>query len=426
MLRRRWFSAIIEGDVVPFPGNPKAPRKTPEKFPKIPSGTKKIPKTKIYKRPQSLIFQKVHKVKPSEPLQFDKKSGKFSPVDEAKDYEGMERHLRAAASKKGLSGKAFRAYVYGAKRRAGWKPNREEAMNEAIDVGKIILKGRKVAEKVIRKLDKPILKKKPLKEGGIFEAHTQGLRKPKTQRERRAAIAAQDQGVRVRGRRRGRSLPSDWDDLDRHMGKHGWKQQKGRKTQYRAEDAMTRADLIEAILEAKSVKRINLLRGPGASSTNDLTYTLSRRIHNQNTPREHQAVNPTFGLRQGLTTDPKIIRARMYKRLLDKVTRRGMSEAILEVAYPGDADIGRYIHMNHLDKNGNGYRHMSRAQYKAQRSMWRTQKNASVHLRDSGFDPARFAGKHNQELQISISHIKKNKIRGKDRMIKPTIPQEIW
>jgi len=108
------------------------------------------------------------------------------------------------------------------------------------------------------------------------------------------------------------------------------------------------------------------------------------------------------------------------------MTREELIEAIMEAAYPGDADIGKYIRMDHLDKRGDGYRHMSRAQHKAQRSMWRTQKNASKHLRDSGFDPARFAGKHNQELQVSIEHLKKNKIRGKDRMIKPTIPQDIW
>lgn len=84
-------------------------------------------------------------------------------------------------------------------------------------------------------------------------------------------------------------------------------------------EQLTREDLIEAILEAKSTRDINLLRGPGNSNKNELAYTLSRRIHNQNTPREHQSVNPTFGARQGLTDDPFVMRTR---RRLRKMFRR--------------------------------------------------------------------------------------------------------
>lgn len=56
-------------------------------------------------------------------------------VEEAlKDYSGdgreakdrrMKIHIAAGARKRGLSGKRYRAYVYGAMRRAGWKPKRE-------------------------------------------------------------------------------------------------------------------------------------------------------------------------------------------------------------------------------------------------------------------------------------------------------------
>jgi hypothetical protein len=80
------------------------------------------------------------------------------------------------------------------------------------------------------------------------------------------------------------------------------------------ECAITREELIECIIEAESTRDINLLRGPGNSNTNSLAYTLSRRIHNQNTPASSQAVNPTFGMRQGLTTDKNIIRQRLIAR----------------------------------------------------------------------------------------------------------------
>ena len=38
------------------------------------------------------------------------------------------------------------------------------------------------------------------------------MRKPRTMQERRAAESSKHDGVPVRGRRRGRNLPSDWDD----------------------------------------------------------------------------------------------------------------------------------------------------------------------------------------------------------------------
>jgi hypothetical protein len=37
----------------------------------------------------------------------------------------MERKLKAQARKKGFKGDRFRAYVYGAMRKIGWKPKRE-------------------------------------------------------------------------------------------------------------------------------------------------------------------------------------------------------------------------------------------------------------------------------------------------------------
>lgn len=38
----------------------------------------------------------------------------------------MERKLRAEAAKKGLNGKKADAYVYGAMRKQGWKPEKEK------------------------------------------------------------------------------------------------------------------------------------------------------------------------------------------------------------------------------------------------------------------------------------------------------------
>jgi len=38
----------------------------------------------------------------------------------------MEAELKLEARKKGLRGKRFNAYVYGAMRKAGWKPSREK------------------------------------------------------------------------------------------------------------------------------------------------------------------------------------------------------------------------------------------------------------------------------------------------------------
>lgn len=38
----------------------------------------------------------------------------------------MERALMAEASKKGLKGKHYNAYVYGTMRRSGWRPEREK------------------------------------------------------------------------------------------------------------------------------------------------------------------------------------------------------------------------------------------------------------------------------------------------------------
>lgn len=39
----------------------------------------------------------------------------------------MERALKKQARKKGLKGEHFNAYVYGAMRKAGWKPDREKS-----------------------------------------------------------------------------------------------------------------------------------------------------------------------------------------------------------------------------------------------------------------------------------------------------------
>jgi hypothetical protein len=81
------------------------------------------------------------------------------------------------------------------------------------------------------------------------------FRAPKTHRERKETERARDQGIKPRGKRSKRGLPSDWDDIDRSgYGKHGWKQNKKRRHQYR-EDVMTREDLIEEILTI-------LLEGP--------------------------------------------------------------------------------------------------------------------------------------------------------------------
>jgi hypothetical protein len=40
--------------------------------------------------------------------------------------KALERQLRARASKKGLRGKRYNAYVYGTMRKTGWKPSREK------------------------------------------------------------------------------------------------------------------------------------------------------------------------------------------------------------------------------------------------------------------------------------------------------------
>ena len=44
----------------------------------------------------------------------------------ADKYERMKAHIAASARKKGLSGKRYRAYVFGAMRDRGWKPKREK------------------------------------------------------------------------------------------------------------------------------------------------------------------------------------------------------------------------------------------------------------------------------------------------------------
>jgi len=40
--------------------------------------------------------------------------------------EAMERELKAAARKRGLTGERANAYIYGTMRKTGWKPSREK------------------------------------------------------------------------------------------------------------------------------------------------------------------------------------------------------------------------------------------------------------------------------------------------------------
>lgn len=41
-------------------------------------------------------------------------------------WKKMEAGLEAEADKKGFTGERRRRYIYGAKRKAGWKPSREK------------------------------------------------------------------------------------------------------------------------------------------------------------------------------------------------------------------------------------------------------------------------------------------------------------
>lgn len=80
------------------------------------------------------------------------------PIHEEKDYEGMKVHLRAAAAKRGLTGKRKDAYIFGAMRRAGWKPTREEDINETMDVlGRVAKKtGKKVKTAYSQNVLRPV------------------------------------------------------------------------------------------------------------------------------------------------------------------------------------------------------------------------------------------------------------------------------
>lgn len=56
-------------------------------------------------------------------------------------------------------------------------------------------------------------------------------RSPRFIAEKRAQFDSEDQGVRVRGARRGHNLPNNWDDELRDFGHRSWKRY--RKTQFK-------------------------------------------------------------------------------------------------------------------------------------------------------------------------------------------------
>ncbi len=49
----------------------------------------------------------------------------------------LERKLKRECKKKGLSKKRCNAYVYGALRNTGWKPKKEESLNNRINKLKV-------------------------------------------------------------------------------------------------------------------------------------------------------------------------------------------------------------------------------------------------------------------------------------------------
>lgn len=93
------------------------------------------------------------------------------------------------------------------------------------------------------------------------------------------------------------------------------------KKGYHREQKYFREDVIEAILEAEKTTRINLLRGPGSSSANSLVNTLSRRIHNRNTPNKPRPMDPRRAAMFGYTDDPKVMNARAKSQLVRKALK---------------------------------------------------------------------------------------------------------
>lgn len=89
-----------------------------------------------------------------------------------------------------------------------------------------------------------------------------GLREPLTGKERRAIEQAAAQGIPVRAKRGKVMLPHAWDDKTvSRAGKHGWKQQKGRRHQWESREELIQT-IIEALMESDHMFQGKDLRTP--------------------------------------------------------------------------------------------------------------------------------------------------------------------